>query len=881
MPPIVIDRFDGGEVDFLSARDLGANQFQQFENMSPRHITRAVKANDYGGRMTGLESSFLLPGQGFIQYRAEWDNSGTPRQVSTLYRVLARIVDSVGAWELNIHRADAKLDLGTWDTEFIDETAAKGGWERAASNRLVQGSSNVTFTASTGRISGVANLANYEVGEIIRVRNTSDNGGYFTVTAKEPAANSVDVAETLTDESNTSAYIYPLPIISMYAIKGVLRVSNGNFYDDHSSQWHGYIKRDFWGQGITYGSNGGRFAQPPMKEAHSDWKLQDQELVSPTIVAGSRNEQDTTAANEVAVHIASSHPDDWPDKADAVTWNARDRVALTFTYDFVQESELSKGANGQIGIEMGAIVSAADARGFMLEVYTGAANVSWNRRITAITLYYKFHDDPDWYEVQVFNVNKGWKESDKIFDTENTGYWIPIIAAGGGKSGTTDAGGGSGTTVNDVAHGLVVGETVYLGGTQIEPDVLITQVSAKVNDSFTIPVAAVESLGVNPANYNSLAWFGHTTSTTAVATFYVPFTGEKAFTYATNTGRAAKLKVPAIRWAAADTDGSKVLIGNVDTLDDNEQTLRERSRVFESPDGMPDTFLLTKSKDVGINLGDQIIAIKYYNGSWWVMAERNIVVLQPGNLREVARWHGRGCKWPNAFAVTPYGICMADESRITIYPSGDELTLPKRFSYKDLTFFEPAMGYDIDEDELLFIPETSGDFVTGTGIKESLAYSFITKSWGIRAFPANYQFSNIYNSGRYNHVELATELPEGIIGVFQSNHPSASNTNIGLLKTKEYHNGTPERKKNFGKGYLTYQSDNAAVLVEVYLEGNANPAKTIYLDSASSLENVLVTLNVTAKLISFVFKQATGTSGTFVIEDFIVPDSEITFLDRR
>ena len=94
-----------------------------------------------------------------------------------------------------------------------------------------------------------------------------------------------------------------------------------------------------------------------------------------------------------------------------------------------------------MGFRLGAVPSGTNALAFMLDVYTGASNVSWNRRVTAIKLYYKFSDGPDWFEVQYFDVNKAWKESDKIFDTENTGYWIPILSSLA-KSGTTDGSGG-------------------------------------------------------------------------------------------------------------------------------------------------------------------------------------------------------------------------------------------------------------------------------------------------------------------------------------------------------------------------------------------------------------------------------------------------------
>lgn len=881
---IVLNRFDGGEVDFLSARDLADNQFQKFRNMRGDHITKAVKALANVSKGGTVADSYALPGQGFFEYRAEWDNSATPRQVSTLYKVLARIVKSVGAWEINIHRFNTKNVTGAADTEFIDETAAKGGWERATSNRLVEGVTNITFAAATDRISGHANLENYEVGEIIRVLNTTDNDGYYKVKTKKPAASSVDVHEALTDEAGVSAYLYPLPDISMFAIRGDLRVSNGNFYDTtHDSLWEGHIKRDFWGQGVTYGTKGGRFSQPPMKEAYNNWKLQDQELVAPTIIAGDRTGQNTAAANQIAIHIAGTHPADWPDKAVDVEWNARDRVAFTYVYDFVQESELSRATNGGIGLPMGTIVTAADARAFMVEAYTGAANISWNRRVTAIRMYYQFYDDPDWYEVVTLDTNKGWSKSGLPFDVENTGYWIPIMDGTIDNTGTTDAAGGTGTTVNDNAHGLAVDDMVYfLNTATIEPGSLITKPSSFAPNTMTLPVAMVDSLGVNPANYNDLDWCAGDRSATAVATFYIPFTGEKAFTYFTNTGRAAAVKVPAIRWRACDTDGSKVLYGNIDTKDENEQTIRERSRVIETQPGMPDIALLSMSKEIGLYSGDEIISIVYFNRSWWVLMERSVVVLQPGTLKELARYNGVGSKWSHANAATPFGLCVADESAITLFPAFEELTLPKRKSYQSLTLFEPTMAYSMKRKRLFIIPDTRGSALT-----EIWVYSFETKSWSTETISSTLVYGNFVSIGSWggSTVTAIHNEPEGLvegivadrISTLQLGNLFSGNSETGEIKTKEYHNETPYLDKIFGNGYLSYKSSAQELLVEVYRDGESIPFKTIHLDAASSLINVPVPLNVQCKLLALNFK---GTANTLEVEEFIVPDSEITTLDR-
>ena len=864
-----VNRFDGGLVDFMSARDLSSKQFQRLENMRINRVTRLVKRPGEAARTAESATALqVLPGMGHIQYRAERDASNV--HVNSHFRTIS-LVDISGTTVVSIRRNNSiNDDTGTF-TEFLGSTI----WTL----RNVVGSSNISFSGN--EITKSSGLDVFYPGDLLRVYGSGeDNDGYVHVISA--TATTITVVEDLTTASNTSAVLIAFPHVSMYAINGILRVSDGVFADTAPSQWYGHIKRDFWGQGITYGSNGGRFEQPVITEAYNSYLLKAQELVAPTIIAGGRTGQATSAANQIAIHIAGAHHEfvelmpnsidrtfagggtawanvdlnafdettdltitasaadqyctcpvasmpmtaarkyklefdvanlvstftiqdftgvqkfgivrangkeqsikftvdtaitgglrlvadtddasadfdnwslssiDWPEKAVDAEWNERDRVAFTYVYDFVQESELSRAANGEIGLPMGTIIDEETARAFMVEVYTGAAQASWNRRITAIRLYYQFHDDPDWYEVVTLNINKGWSESVLVFDAENTGYWIPIVDGNGmDHTGTTDAAGSSGTTVESDGHGVLTTDMLYVGNTiTIEPDSLITKPSAIPNvDSMTLPVAMVDSLGVNPADYNSLGWCAGDESATAVGTFFIPFTGEKAFTYNTNTGRAAKLKVPAARWRAAATDGTSVLIGNIDTKNENDQTVREHSRVIETPAGMPDTFLLSKSKDVGIFEGDEIMAIADYQNNWWVMKERNIHVLQKGTLRTLSQFKGIGCRWMHAFVVTPWGLCVADESGIFLLPSGEELSFPIRGTYQALTFFNPILTYSHLNKQIHFVPDTSS--VTSA----MLTFDMQNKGWMKDSFPAKTSLSN-FAEGRHYEPEVMFE----------------------------------------------------------------------------------------------------------------------------
>ncbi len=324
---------------------------------------------------------------------------------------------------------------------------------------------------------------------------------------------------------------------------------------------------------------------------------------------------------------------------------------------------------------------------------------------------------------------------------------------------------------------------------------------------------------------------------------------------------------------------------NIDTNDHNNQTIRERSRVIETPAGMPDTALLSNSKDVGLYLGDEIKAIKYYNGYWWVMLERHVIVLQLGTLKIVQVYSNSGCKWQSAFAVTPYGICVADKTKITLLPSGEELTFLKRESYQALSFFECNMGYDKKMNELRFMPDPANQSGTETvGAWLEWIYSFSNKSWrryvktvaGFTRLTASNYHLNKYNAVEYCWSIYATgtsyytvlELSQALT---QTNWASA-------VKTKEYDHDLPNNEKIFGSGYLVHKS-SGTITAEIYLNGSTTVYKTDTIAASStSFTSSQISLNVQCKYLALRFTTAAGS--TVEYKEFEIPDSEITVLDR-
>ena len=96
-----INRFAGGLIDFLSARDLGPDQFPRLENMRISRVTRLVKRLGEAARTAESSTALqVLPGMGHIQFRAERDENGV--QVSSHFRTISLVdISGTPAKEIN------------------------------------------------------------------------------------------------------------------------------------------------------------------------------------------------------------------------------------------------------------------------------------------------------------------------------------------------------------------------------------------------------------------------------------------------------------------------------------------------------------------------------------------------------------------------------------------------------------------------------------------------------------------------------------------------------------------------------------------------------------------------------------------------------------
>ncbi len=155
-------------------------------------------------------------------------------------------------------------------------------------------------------------------------------------------------------------------------------------------------------------------------------------------------------------------------------------------------------------------------------------------------------------------------------------------------------------------------------------------------------------------------------------------------------------------------------------------------------------------------------------------------------------------------------------------------------------------------------------------------YSFELGAWSRFDIVDWDAYSNIVLLSQYNEPELFADI-NGTI-VLTRFHSTIEGTPVtGEIKTKAYNEGAPEKVKVWRNGYLSYISTDFEVIVEVYLDENDLPFKTIRLDIATSMKNVLVPVKSRSKHLELSFQ---GLSTDFEIEEFRMPQEEITVLDR-
>ncbi len=932
--------FSGGLVTYQSELDISDNQFQKFDNAIN------TKRGSITKKGSGLNLSTALPttvdtSTEFLRYRTEKDASGN--NTSTEWWVVAnadkvyRSATDNGSWAtINTYAtlgsemlddgssfATSKWTFGTGWSRVVGEANVYAQYSTGSGvGALAQSNTNMLFSLEKNKIYKLVFDVQQTLGSSvgITIKNSGLTETYISFANYNQATHTVyfspesssagiawfasasDGASETTAFRIDNASLKEVPKHDLLVHNQVLRISDGAFLND--SKWYGHIKRDFFGSGETY-SDGYRFRMPPMATALNAWTLEDTELTPPTVTAmkyAFDQNNDINAANEVGifVHFPVGNTDD-PElipSAPANTFSNKDKYTVTFLYDYVQESELARDANGDIGVfSQNSIGSTGGEHcpGIQIVPFTGSSLASWNKRITGINLYWQPEDDVDWYLVTTYDTQHGFSEDPRAKDSAedvvirsgstiktNNGYWIPCMEPYAANADSyeninastsstfTEKDGTSSWGTNFTANNMVF---VYPATTATT----LAEASAQLAQTITI-IASIKSVsgttlttGVSggatvkwktwngeeqdvdsPFNMNDARAFAAAVSTDKLATWYIPNDGLKLSTYNSLTGRAAETRLKPIKWNTATVVGNKAFYANIDFKDENDQTLREKNRiVFTDNFKLDEAVVGTKFVDVGKNDGDEITVLHSAQNRLYVFKTRNIYIYRIQSAQSVnfileRHIAGIGCLHKHAVIDTPFGICFADNKQVSLIRGTEvsELSLLIRDTYQalDLRINEGALslGYHANINTLV----VNYDFDANT----MYAYNFDTQSWSkFDGFTGNYQSQFVLSDTQ----ELQTYEGETkkVANVFSSTTNDATSTM--LLKTKRYDFGLPDKFKRFTKLHITYKGSGTgtAMSYKVYIDGSDTAAITQEMVEHSTLQTYSSIVNELGKSI--------------------------------
>ena len=538
------------------------------------------------------------------------------------------------------------------------------------------------------------------------------------------------------------------PIYDFLVHNQVLRISDGSFSNE--TKWYGHIKRNVFGKTdeSSY-TTGYAFKKPPMQAVINDWKITDAKLTPPTVVrmgySWDQND-DINAANEVGLYItfpdATTDQDELliPDLAD-VTFKTHDRYTVTFIYDYVQESALARDSNGNIGIESRKAVqnSGKTCPGIQVVLHTGSSLADLNPRITGINIYWNPEDDVDWYLVDTLDIDNGFKDSplseysnqDAGSNNPNNGRWIPCpepyVAQNSFSNISSEDTSQSEIVLSSMPTNFAEDKMMFIYPThslstigQVYPIMsdtclrignikLLLGTTITTGDTTAITMVNTRNEASGAFNIGTSRAYVASTSTTKVATWWIPYDGLKLATYSSLTGRASSTTLNGIKWNTSTILNNKAYYANIDTTDENGQTARERNQIYYTDPYKLDEIMPTHYFDVGRNDGDEIIKITAYRNKIFVFKTRNTYVLNAKHQIERV-FTGVGAIHKNAVCETPMGLVCANKQSIHVVnnTSVRELAFNIKDTYQGLAFDRPALGYDGIDNELIFVPDNDG-----------------------------------------------------------------------------------------------------------------------------------------------------------------------------
>jgi|TARA_R100000479_G_scaffold36097_1_gene15980 hypothetical protein len=518
-----------------------------------------------------------------------------------------------------------------------------------------------------------------------------------------------------------------------------------------------------------------------------------------------------------------------------------------------------------------------------------------NPRITGLNIYWQPKDDVDWYLVETVDMNKGYSESIlgnvpntfvpgssnllpffasnnyNSYALKNYGYWLPCpnavaaddVTKSSDGSGTQFSAGSSSWTgenndfSNSGSGGVEIailsrkesGDSTDLStqfnriGAYYTRFTSISNTNSKINFRKNNNINRVQakhtSTSANVSKQNRITT--HFPLQDKVTTWYIPYDGLKLATYNSLTGRAAKTKLVELKWNTSAVVNNRAYYADVDTVDENDQTAREKNQVYFTDHYKLDEVLPGKYFDVGRNDGDNITRLYAYRNKLFVFKPNHTYVYNQRHQLERV-FQGVGAVHKHAVTESPLGLVCASEAGVfSVTPTQSrELTFNIRYTYQALTFDQTAVGYNAKDSELyvMYDADDSSIYVmnldNGSWVKRSIdATNILTRSNYVYSSDLRAQYFNV-TSGDSNVKTVGT---------------GSQNTDSFTVTTKRFDFGAPELQKRFRKINITYQSASA-LTVEIYAGESgtgSSVTETLTFPLKSSIVNVSKAMRAVGK----------------------------------
>ena len=940
--------FSGGLVSYQSELDISDSQFQEFDNAintKRGSITKVGTSSSKSAAITTIHDKSTE----FIRYRTEKDGSGNDKStewwvVSNADQVYRASVEdgTSGSWStLNTYSTLGSELITNGSLSTSSSWTFGTGWAFNGTPGETPVYVSYTLSSGEGALSQTNdNMAgNLEKNKIYKLQFTISNiegGGKVDLKVQ-----SADLSEAYVDTTRLAAGTHTLYFspktsnagIAFYSVNSseyssyridnisvkqapnndllvhnqILRISDGSFVND--PKWYGHIKRDIFGQGQARTQF--RFREPPMAASVNEWVLEDTELTAPVVVplehAFDQGNQISNSGNEVGIFVYSPSSSSLGFGASSVddTFTNKDKYTVTFIYDYIQESELGRDANGDIGVFSQNDVD-ADGKlypGIQLVIDTGTDLARWNKRITGINLYWQPADDVDFYLVTTYDIQDGFSDDPRAKDSSvttairgqistvsNPGFWIPCLEPYGATTNdahdlsstnnqyneSTLAGNGAWdfTNSNFVADKAVIVCDNITDKTSLsafaaeleKPTTFIANIKSVSGTTLRTGVSSTlvpwgnwrgEGYDILSTPLDDYPWsdkdaFVCSVSTDKLATWYLPNDGLKLATYNSLTGRAAETRLKPIKWNTATVVGNKAFYGNIDFKDENDQTIRERNRIiFTDNFKLDEAVVGTKFLDVGKNDGDEITALHSFQNRLYVFKTRNIYIYRIQSAQSVnfileRHIAGTGCLHKHAVIDTPYGICFADNKQVSLLRGLEisELSLLIRDTYQGLSLNVNEGALSLGYHGNINTLVVNYDFDATT----MYAYNFDTQSWSkFSGFSGQYQSQFVLDDTQ--ELQTFNTGTKKVTNLFSST--SNDSTSTMLLKTKRFDFGLPDQFKRFTKLHITYKGSGTgtAMSYKVYLDGSNTPSITQEMIEHTTLQTHSSRINELAKSI--------------------------------